>query len=115
MTAVMICLGGDVSNNRALKLLEVLLSGELMADEKKKILSEEFKIQMTQNLDEEVENMCNLSQGVEARGARKATAAAIQNLMKSTHMTSEQAMSALCVPETEYKQYEEMIKNKLQS
>lgn len=111
----MICLGDELSDTGALKLLEVLLSDEMEADDKKKIISEEFQIQMTQNLDEEVENMCNLSQGVEARGARKTTAAAIQNLMKSTHMTSEQAMSVLSVPENEYKQYEEIIKNKLQS
>ena len=40
-------------------------------EEKLKILNEEFQIPITQQLDEEVSLMCNLSQGIENRGIQK--------------------------------------------
>ena len=70
MTAVMLCLGvkDDEKASGILRLLEVLLSSDRNAEKKKKILQEEYGIEMTKKLDEEVSEMCNLSKGVEARG-----------------------------------------------
>ncbi len=51
-----------------LKLLGVLLSSENEAEEKKKILRDDFNIAMTKTLESEVSAMCNLSKGVEERG-----------------------------------------------
>ena len=73
MTALILCLGkpGDKKENMALELLSSLLSEELSAEEKLKMLNEKFQIPITQQLDKEVSLMCNLSQGIEKRGIEK--------------------------------------------
>jgi hypothetical protein len=76
LTVIMVCLG-DVQNARdksVLHLLEVLLSNEKLPNEKKKILSEDFNIAMTKTLEGEVQEMCNLSKGVEEKAMAKGLA-----------------------------------------
>ena len=48
--------------------MDVLLSSSREATEKKKILEEEFRVAMSDELEREVLIMCNLSQGVKAEG-----------------------------------------------
>ena len=69
ISVVMICLG-DAQERQAdvLRMLDVLLSSECRAEEKKQILEEEFAIQMSERVEEEVAQMCNLSQGIVERG-----------------------------------------------
>ena len=69
ISVVMICLG-DAQERQAdvLRMLDVLLSSECKAEEKKQILEEEFAIQMSERVEEEVAQMCNLSQGIVERG-----------------------------------------------
>ncbi len=107
LTAVMICLGhsGDERYTGILKLLDVLLSSEKEPEEKRKILQEDFDIEMTKTLENEVLSMCNLSKGVEERGIEIGTLRAIENLMDTLKMTAEQAMAALKVPENEKARY----------
>lgn len=66
MSVLMICLNGAHTANYEgiLKFLDVLLSPEYEAHTKKTIMEKEFHIPMTKNVESEVENMCNLSQGV---------------------------------------------------
>ena len=72
LTGIIICLGdADDERSGILKLLEVLLSSERSTKEKKKILQEDFGIKMTQELESEVSEMCNLSEGVEQKGIAK--------------------------------------------
>ncbi|MBQ2282750.1 MAG: hypothetical protein II250_01080, partial [Agathobacter sp.] len=73
MTAVMICLGtqDETMENDLLRLLDVLLSSDKEATEKKAILERDFKIPMTEKMEGEVKQMCNLSDGVEQKGIRK--------------------------------------------
>ena len=73
MSAIMICLeaGEEAAENDLLRLLEVLLSSDKKADEKKEILERDFDIPMTEKLEGEVERMCNLSDGVEQNGIQK--------------------------------------------
>ena len=112
ITAVMICLGSseDRSYDGILKLLDVLLSSEKEAEEKKKILLEEFQIRMTKTLEKEVSLMCNLSKGVEEKGIKEGILSSIRNLMESMEWSAEQAMSALKVPETERPLYVDLLK-----
>lgn len=72
LSAVMVCLGKPDTKNYAgvLKFLEVLLSSRA-AEEKKKILTEDFGVSMTETLEQEVRDMCNLSQGVKAEGVQQ--------------------------------------------
>ena len=73
LTAIMICLGhsGDDKYAGILKLLDVLLSSEREPEEKKRILQDDFHIKMTKKLEEEVSEVCNLSQGVFEMGEAK--------------------------------------------
>ena len=123
LTGIIICLG-DVDDKMTgiLKLLEVLLSSERGTKEKKKILQEEFNIKMTQELEREVSEMCNLSEGVEQKGIAKGIAkgrtygivegiaTSIRNLMESMGWSIEQAMDALQIPTEERNVYLNMLK-----
>ena len=79
ITVVMICLGKAEEAGEAslLRMLDVLLSSERKAQEKIGILSEEFSIAMSEPLEEEVEQMCNLSQGIVEQGMAKGMAQGI--------------------------------------
>ncbi len=63
LTIVTVCLGDvhDKDCQGLLRLLAVLLSNELQSDTKKQIISEEYKIPMTQTLDKEVSFMGSFS------------------------------------------------------
>ena len=124
LTAVIICLGssGDSKYGGILKLLEVLLSSEKKPEEKKQILTNDFDIKMTKELESEVSKLCNLSQGIEEKGIAKGIEkgikegikegilSSIQNLMESMGWTAEQAMIALKIPESERVQYTNGLK-----
>ena len=126
ITVLMLCLGGpgSESDNDILKLLNVLLSNETRADEKRKILQTEFDIPMTQTLEGRLTDMCNLSDGVEARGiakgiergraegAMEATFAALKNLMGTLGLPLEQAMTVLKIPESDRQRYADLLAKK---
>ena len=135
---LLLCLGGpgSESDNDILKLLNVLLSNETRADEKRKILQTEFDIPMTQTLEGRLTDMCNLSDGVEARGiakgiergraeglaegrvegraegAMEATFAALKNLMGTLGLPLEQAMAVLKIPESDRQRYADLLAKK---
>ena len=89
MHAVMICLGNsdDDAENDLLRMLDVLLSTNKDAEEKRKILENEFQIPMTEKMEMEVESMCNLSDGVEQKGIQKGiekkTYTVVLNMLKA--------------------------------
>ena len=118
LTAVIICLGhsGDDKYTGILKLLDVLLSSETESEEKKRILQSDFDIKMTKTLESEVQTMCNLSKGVEARGIEKGIEkgilASVKNLMNSMGWSAERAMDALNIPDAERSKYTVMLKGK---
>lgn len=119
LTVVMLCLGGpgDERYDGILKLLSVLLSSEVKYAEKQRILRQEFDLAMTQEMEMEVQNMCNLSEGVWERGMEKGMekgsikswTAAIQNLMSNMGWSIEQAMTALDVPESDRPKCKELL------
>ena len=85
-------------------------------------IQEEFNIKMTQELEREVSEMCNLSEGVEQKGIAKGIAkgrtygivegiaTSIRNLMESMGWSIEQAMDALQIPTEERNGYLNMLK-----
>ena len=118
LSVVMICLGNtETGNEGLLKLLNVLLSSKATPEEKKQILQDEFQIPMTQTLDREVSDMCNLSQAVweegreegEVKGIEKGILASLQNLMESTGWTVQEALKALRIPDADRPMYLEKI------
>ena len=126
LSIVMLCLGGPEGGNYegVLRMLDVLLSNETSEAEKRKILQEDYGIQMTQTMEQEVSVMCNLSKGVEEKGMAKGIAkgmakgmtngilASIKNLVKNLGMSVEQAMSVLEIPEAERQNYRDLLKQK---
>lgn len=105
MTVVMVCLGGSDGENYdgILKLLDVLLSPKVGETEKRQVLQDEFDIPMTETLEVEVHQMCNLSQGVMELGIEKGKVegflVSIRSLMASMGWSVEQAMDALRLSE----------------
>ena len=93
------------------RLLGTLLSGELAAEEKLKIIETEYNIEADTNITKGVSGMCNLSQGIREKGRKegiaegmaegqragleKAELSAVRNLMLKLKMTAEQAMDTL--------------------
>ncbi len=76
LSIVTVCLG-DTREKRCqglLRLLAVLLSDELRSDTKKQIISEEYKIPMTQTLDEEVSSMGSFSDALIMKWVKKGRA-----------------------------------------
>lgn len=70
---VMVCLGKmeEWNDNNLIKFLGVLFQNELSAREKKDILEKDFNIPMTETFESEVDDMCNLSQGVAEEAMQK--------------------------------------------
>ena len=73
LSVVMVYLGEERSatDNKLLRMLNVLFGTESDAVYKKAYLQNEFAIPMTKHFEQEVSEMCNLSQGVEQRGIEK--------------------------------------------
>ena len=126
-TVVMVWLGDRDGENYEglLKLLGTLLSTEETPEYKKRVLGDEFHIPMTETLEGEVSEMCNLSQDVLAKGREQGIQQGIQqgvrqgwdeaivrsakSLMKKTGWSVREALSALEIPEAERDAYAEKI------
>ena len=73
MEVVVLNLGDAEENSQqeVLNLLNILFSVNVTPVEKKRRLQEEFSIAMTREFEGEVENMCNLSQGLVEYGIER--------------------------------------------
>ena len=80
ISIIMIYIGDSDKKNYTgiIKLLGVLLSAKLSAEEKKQVLQNEFNIPMTETIEEEVSEMFNFSQAIveesETRGEARGEA-----------------------------------------
>lgn len=115
LSVVMLCLGGADADNYGgiLRMLDVLLSNENSEAEKRKILRDDYDIKMTHEMERKVSAMCNLSEGLVAKGIEqgivKTTLSSIRNLMDSVGWTAAQAMTALKIPESNRQEYERLL------
>ncbi len=140
LTVIIICLGTEKDENYRgiLKLLDVLLCSKKKMVERKRVLEQDFAIEMSRELEEEVERMCNISEAIEEEatkrgmekgikagieegrregrreGKEKAILQSIQNLMDSLELTTERAMEVLKIPEEQQKYYRELLKKNMQ-
>ena len=62
---------GENSEDDAIRLLSSMFSPRHSAEDKKKLLSEEFHINVTEEIGQEVSQMCNLSTGIFESGMEK--------------------------------------------
>ena len=121
LSALMLCLGDpeEDEDQGILRLLSVLLSTEIKAGQKKEILEKEYHIEMNRKFEEEVWQMCNLSEGVEQKGIQKGIQRGIfkslTNLMDTMNWTAQEAMDALKIEEEERPRYIELLENSKQN
>jgi len=111
LSIIMLCLGGPDGENYdgVLRMLDVLLSSDTNEAEKRKILQDDYDIQMTQVMESEVSVMCNLSKGVREKGRIDGILSSIKGLMETMNFSIEQAMAALKVPEAERQKYMDLL------
>ncbi|HIU56482.1 MAG TPA: hypothetical protein IAA61_01550 [Candidatus Ornithomonoglobus merdipullorum] len=116
----------DEDKQGLLRMLDVLLTSSKTVGEKREILKSDFDIEMTDEMNEEVSIMCNLSQGILEKGLKQGRAEGIKegraeglaegiansllNVMKTLKMTAEQAMETLNIPQNEHEKYKTMLK-----
>ena len=74
---------GENSEDDAIRLLIKVFSGKRSAEEKKAVLSEEFQIDVTEEIDQEVGVMCNLSDGLIEKGIEKGRVEGVLELLFS--------------------------------
>jgi hypothetical protein len=70
MDCVMICLGEEDSAEGMLRLLDLMMNSRKKCDEKLSIMHDEFDIEITEEIESEVAEMCNCSEGIEQRGIK---------------------------------------------
>ena len=99
-----------------LRLLGVLLSSEIKSNDKKKLLEQEFQIEMNWTaMEKEVNQMGSLSQGVERKGMKKGILQSIRALMETMDLSVQDAMDALKINEQDRPEYIELLKNEEQN
>ncbi len=69
---------GEQSGDDAIRLLSKVFSTERSAEEKKTVLSDEFHIEVTEEISQEVSQVCNLSTGIYDKGVRQGIQEGIQ-------------------------------------
>ena len=105
MSVVTICLGKPDAENYTgiLKFLDVLLSSSRAATEKKKILEEEFGVAMSEELEREVLEVCNLSQGVRQEGIEIGEIRMLVQLVREGDLKPERAAEKAKMTVEEFK------------
>ncbi len=115
LTVIMLNIGDpeEPGTDKLLRMLGVLLSGKMKENEKRDILTNEYNIPMTREVEKEVTAMCNLSQGIEDRGIQIGVKRGIQKGRQETHIdlywsmlnehhwTSKEALDFLKIPADE--------------
>ena len=68
---VIIYLGEESSQHEFLKFLEVLFTNQLTLDEKKTILENDYQVKINENMQKEMNAMCNLADRIEEKALEK--------------------------------------------
>lgn len=136
MSVIMFCLGKSDDENScgAINLLNTLMSSDIKAEDKKNILENDFKIEITKELESEVSVMCNVSVGIleegfnkgfnsgmeegikegikegMEKGMEKGKIEILSNLINNMNWSLEQALSAAGISEEEKIKYSAFFK-----
>ena len=104
--AIVAYIGDQRTENNLLNLLRLIFKQNLSGAEKRKLLEQEYDMKLTEDMGEELNMMCNLSEGIlergietgEKKGDVKGRAESVRSLMESLNCTKERAMELLKVP-----------------
>ena len=99
-------IGDDEPTDELLRFLHLIFIQQMTEQQKVERMRAEFGIDVYEETRKGLEEMCNLSRGLqeraraegEARGTEKTWVASVRNLMKSMKLTAQQAVDALAVP-----------------
>ena len=108
----------EKSEDRLVSLLSTLFVSKLSPAEKKLVLTREYSIPLTENLERAVANMCNYSSYIRNQGIKEGMQQGMQQnavnnirtLMETMNWNPLQAMNALKIPAEEQKKYEQLLK-----
>lgn len=112
---------GIEGDNSIIRLLSTLLSITETVENRKRILENEFSIPMTKEIEEEVNEMCNLGMAVELNGEKRGIAIGrkqekeqlslehIRNMTHKLNLTTQQAMDILNIPKEEQAHYTSIL------
>ncbi|MBO4780057.1 MAG: PD-(D/E)XK nuclease family transposase [Selenomonadaceae bacterium] len=114
---IILNLGMEKTTHRLLDLLHLLFMDLKLADEKEKILQDEYDITLTRDMRKELNKMGGLMEPLLKVAAEKAATETekkskledIRSLMETTKWTAQQAMDALKVPADKQKEYAVLI------
>ena len=118
---IMLNLGKNPTTHKLLNLLHLIFMELKTSEEKEKILRDDFNIELSSDMKEELEKMGGLMQPLLDIAAEKAATEAyaeseknislknIRNLMKKLNMTAQQAMNILDIPEDKQAKYKLLI------
>jgi hypothetical protein len=104
LNLIMVCLDEDSEDSvnkgeGILKLLRVLLSGEVNIEKKKLVLNGDFDVEINAKIEKELTDMCNLSSGIREKALQQGLEIKqledLKKLIKNLHFTFEQAADAL--------------------
>ena len=119
---VMLYLGNRKTQDKLMEMLRIIFKEEAPASVKKKQLEENYDIHLTEDETKELNNMCNLSEGVYNNGFHNGfqdgfhngynskAKESLQNLIKNTGWTLKKAMQMLGIPSEEEPQYKKLLK-----
>lgn len=71
------------SKNKLIHMLSTLFSHQLDANDKKRILEQEYHMKMTRELERGIHSMCNVSEGILERGIQQGIQQGIQALIRA--------------------------------
>ena len=71
LNAFVVYVGEQQTGDKLINLLRLIFKEDLNATEKKNRLRDEYNLQLTEEMGEELSNMCNLGEGIEERGIAK--------------------------------------------
>lgn len=123
MCAIMLSLGDVEKSDGILRLLNTLLLKN-DSSEIERVLAEDYRISVSNELKEDIGNMCNLSEGLIEKGIEKGfekgrlegiienTVASLRNLMESMSISFEQATQLLKVSEKDIDMYKKLVEKK---
>ena len=99
MNIIMVYPLKEDSENDVIRFLHILFVSDMEAAEKKQILEEKYQIKMTRELEEAMDDMCNVIEYYERKsrleGEVNTTLKAIEKIEKNMYLSREEAMDVL--------------------
>ena len=116
MNIVMLYLGNRKTQDSLMEMLRIIFKEEAPASVKKKQLEEDYDIHLTEDETKELNNMCNLSEGVYNNGFNngynkkaKESLQSLMTLIKNTGWSLAKAMQMLGIPSEKEAHYKQLL------